>query len=44
MQKKTAKRFCAGGSSGSVGLSLAGPFRQQAGKAEERESELASHG
>jgi hypothetical protein len=36
-QKKTARLLGAGGFSDSVGLSLAGPFRQQAGEVKEAE-------
>jgi hypothetical protein len=41
-QKKTA-RLSAGGFSGILGLSLAGPFRQEAGEIEETEEEPARH-
>jgi hypothetical protein len=42
-KKKTARLFGAGGFSDSVDSSLAGPFRQQAGKVKEAEKEPVRH-
>jgi hypothetical protein len=42
VQKKTA-RLSAGGFSGFLGLSLAGPFRQVAGEIKETKEEPARH-